>query len=121
MAVTLSTKWTQLSTYTSTYSSYSITYKFWGRIVGVNLSNNTTSVSLAVSVSKSGSGVYDNDSTTASITYYANGGTTTSTSKTIGSFTVPSSDSASDHDKAWIGDYDALTITHASNRTYSKT
>ena len=116
MATAIGSSWTKLVEYTST-ATYSVTYRLYAKYSASSIANNTHTIQLKWTTQKTsgGTGVYDNDSTTPSVTNISNGNPTSWTGT---AFTIPSGSAVAETDRTTSGN---ITVTHNSNGTYSAT
>lgn len=114
---TIGTEWTKLVEYTST-DTYSITYRLYAKITATNIGSNANTVQMKWTTQKTsgGTGVYDNDSTTPTVTYVSSGTTTATWTGTA--FTIAKGSAVTETDRTTSG---SITITHDSNGSYTKT
>lgn len=114
---TIGTEWTKLVEYTST-DTYSVTYRLYAKITATNIGSNTNTVQMKWTTQKTsgGTGVYDNDSTTPTVTYVSSGTTTATWTGTA--FNIPQGSAVTETDRTTSG---SITITHDSNGSYTKT
>ena len=116
MATAIGSSWTKLVEYKST-ATYSVTYRLYAKYSASSIANNTHTIQLKWTTQKTsgGTGVYDNDSTTPSVTNISNGNPTSWTGT---AFTIPSGSAVAETDRTTSGN---ITVTHNSNGTYSAT
>lgn len=116
MATEIGSSWTELVEYASSYSSYTITYRLYAKYSASSIPNNTHTIQLKWTTQKTsgGTGVYDNDNTTPSVSNISNGNPTSWTGT---AFNIPTGSTA-ETDRTTSGN---IVVTHNSNGTYSAT
>ncbi len=116
MATLIDDSWTQLVSYASTYSGYTITYKLYAMYTAESIANNTHTISLKWTTTKAsgGTGVYDGNSCTPSVTNISGGNPS---SWTGSAFTIPTGSTAETTRAETTG----IVVTHATDGTYSAT
>ena len=117
MATEIENTWTQLVSHASSYGSYTITYKLYAMYIATSITGNTHTIKLKWTTTKTagGTGVYDNDACTPSVSNISNGNPS---SWTGGAFTITKGSSTSETDQTTSGD---IIVTHSSNGAYSAT
>lgn len=116
MATAIGSSWTQLVSYASTYSGYTITYKLYAMYTAESIANNTHTISLKWTTTKTsgGTGVYDGDSCTPTVTNISGGNPS---SWTGSAFTIPTGSTAETTKAETTG----IVVTHSTNGAYSAT
>lgn len=112
----IGTSWTELVSYDSTYSGYTIRYRLRAKYSATSIQDNQHTVQLKWTTQKisGGTGIYENTPCTPKVTNITGG---SPNSWTGTAFTIPTGSTA-ETDKAVSGD---IVITHNNDGTYSAT